>query len=87
VVFGIRPDDIHSPDYPAPEIKPTPVKAKVDVTGMMGNEFMLHMLAGDWPFLARVDTRTQANPGDELTLDFDLSLMHAFDQDTTKRIF
>jgi len=87
VVFGIRPDDIHSPDYPAPEINPTPVKAKVDVTEMMGNEFMLHMLAGEWSFLARVDTRTKAEPGDELTLDFDISLMHAFDPDTTKRLF
>jgi len=37
--------------------------------------------------LARVDTRTKADPGDELTLDFDLSLMHAFDPETTQRIF
>ena len=86
VIFGIRPDDIHSPDYPAPEINPTPVKAKVDVTEMMGSEFMLHMLAGQWSFLARVDTRTKANPGDELTLDFDLSQMHAFDPATGRRL-
>ena len=86
IIFGIRPDDIHSPDYPAPEINPTPVKAAVDVTEMMGSEFMLHMLAGEWSFLARVDARTKVNPGDEITLDFDLSKMHAFDADTTRRI-
>ena len=86
VIFGIRPDDIHSPDYPAPEINPTPVKAKVDVTEMMGSEFMLHLLAGEWPFLARVDARTRVSPGEEISLDFDLSKMHAFDTGTTKRI-
>ncbi len=87
VIFGIRPDDIHNPKYLVPGIKAQPVRAKVDITEMMGNEYYLHMLIGDWPFEARVDNRTEARPGQEIELVFDMSKMHAFDPETEEAIY
>jgi multiple sugar transport system ATP-binding protein len=86
VVFGIRPEDIHAPEYLAPGIAASPIKARVDVTEMMGNEIFLHMVAGKWEFLARVDSRTRARPGETIELVLNMSKMHAFDTETQVRI-
>jgi len=48
----------------------------------MGNEFYLHMLSGDKQFLARVDARTAARPGQEIELVFNMAKMHIFDLET-----
>jgi multiple sugar transport system ATP-binding protein len=82
IVFGIRPEDIYSPQYIVPGIVASPIRAKVDVTELMGNEFYLHMLSGDKQFLARVDARTEARPGQDIELVFNMANMHAFDPDT-----
>jgi len=82
IVFGIRPEDIHSPEYIAPGIIASSIRANVDVTELMGNEFYLHMLSGEKPFLARVDARTAARPGQEIELVFNMGNMHAFDSET-----
>jgi len=82
IIFGIRPEDIHSPEYIAPGIIASSVRAKVDVTELMGNEFFLHMLSGDKPFLARVDARTAARPGQDIELVFNMAKMHVFDSET-----
>jgi len=84
IVFGIRPEDIHSPEYMAPGIIATSIRAKVDVTELMGNEFFLHMLSDDKSFLARVDARTPARPGQEIELVFNMGNMQAFDVETQK---
>jgi len=82
IIFGIRPEDISSPKYIAPGIIASPIRAKVDVTELMGNEFYLHLLTGDTPFLARVDARTEARPGQDIELVFNMAKMHAFDAET-----
>jgi len=82
IIFGIRPEDIHSPQYIAPGIIASSIRATVDVTELMGNEFFLHMLSGDKPFLARVDARTAARPGQDIELVFNMANMHAFDPET-----
>ncbi len=53
---------------------------------MMGNEIFLHNIIGRWQFLARVDSRTKARPGEEIELVLDMSKMHAFDPATQARI-
>ncbi len=63
-----------------------PVKAKVEVTELMGNEFFLHLIAGDKPFLARVDSRTSARPGQDIEVVFGMDEMHAFDPKTGQAI-
>jgi len=86
VVLGIRPEDIHAPEYLMRNISAAPIRAKVDVTELMGNEFYLHMVAGSWEFLARVDARTEARPGQEIELVFNMDRMHAFDTGSEARI-
>ena len=88
IVYGLRPEDVHDPEFVPPNIQTAPVDGKVDVTELMGNEIFLHMVTkdGEQPFLARVDPRTKARPGNELRVAFDMSKVHAFDPETQKAI-
>jgi multiple sugar transport system ATP-binding protein len=85
ITFGIRPEHIHDPKYMLPGMV-APVKAKVEVTELMGNEFFLHLVAGDKPFLARVDSRTSARPGQDIEVVFGMDEMQAFDPETGQAI-
>jgi len=86
VIFGIRPENVHDQEYQPPNIETAPVTAMVDVTELMGNEIFLHLVEGGKPFLARVDPRTRARPGQEVRVVFDMARMHAFDPDTKQAI-
>jgi multiple sugar transport system ATP-binding protein len=79
VIFGIRPEDIHNPEYAPPSIIAETVDAKVDVTELMGNEIFLYMLNGDHSFVGRVDPRTRVEMGDEIQVTFNMDNMHIFD--------
>jgi multiple sugar transport system ATP-binding protein len=79
VIFGIRPEDIHNPEYAPPSIIAEPVETKVDVTELMGNEIFLYMVNGDHNFVARVDPRTRVEMGDEMEVVFNMENFHIFD--------
>ena len=83
VIFGIRPENVHDPEFQPAHIRASMVKAHVDVTEMMGNETFLHLVAGK-TFLARVDPRTGARPCQEMDVAFDMDRMHAFDPETER---
>jgi multiple sugar transport system ATP-binding protein len=85
VIVGIRPEDIDAgvrPDQSAY----VPVEARVEVVEFLGNEFQLHLSAGGRTFVARVDTRTQTQPGASLRVGFDRSKLHVFDKETGEAI-
>jgi multiple sugar transport system ATP-binding protein len=86
VVFGMRPEDIHNPDFTPPGITPAPVEGTVEVTELMGNEIFLHMRAGDDLFVARVDPRSRYSMDDKASLTFNMANMHIFDQATEQAI-
>jgi multiple sugar transport system ATP-binding protein len=86
VIFGVRPEDIHDLEYAPPGISGTTIKARVEVTELMGNEVFLHLLAGDRPFLARVPPRTRARPGQMVEVALDMFRMHAFDLQTERAL-
>jgi multiple sugar transport system ATP-binding protein len=79
VIFGIRPEDIHNPDFAPPGIHAEPIQAKVDVTELMGNEIFLYLIAGKNSFVARVDPRTRFNIGDRVQVAFNMDNFHIFD--------
>jgi len=79
IIFGIRPEDIHTPQYAPPSIIAEPVEVKVDVTELMGNEIFLYLVNGEHSFIARVDPRTTAEFGDEMTVVFNMDNFHIFD--------
>lgn len=86
VVFGIRPEDIHNPVFIPPNIHTENVTVKVDVTELMGNEILLYLLAGENPFVARVDPRTDFKIGEMVDVAFNMDNFHLFDAETEEAI-
>jgi multiple sugar transport system ATP-binding protein len=85
VVVGIRPEDIDAGAITG-QNGHIPVDASVDVVEFLGNEFQLHLSAGGQTFVARVDTRTQTQPGNSLRVGFNRSKLHVFDKQTEEAI-
>jgi multiple sugar transport system ATP-binding protein len=79
IIFGIRPEDIHTPMYAPPGIIAEPVHANVDVTELMGNEIFLYLVNGAHNFIARVDPRTDVKYGEEADVVFNMDNFHIFD--------
>ncbi len=79
VIFGIRPEDIHNPDFVPANIHASPVESKVDVTELMGNEIFLYLIAGKNNYVARVDPRTRFQIGDQVQVVFNMDNFHIFD--------
>jgi multiple sugar transport system ATP-binding protein len=86
VIFGTRPEDIFTAQYAAPGISPARLVADVDVTELMGNEIFLYLLTGKKQFIARVDPRTHARPGEQIDLVVNMDNMHLFDPQTEKTL-
>jgi multiple sugar transport system ATP-binding protein len=80
LIFGIRPDDIHDPNYAPPSIQAAPVEITVDVTELMGNEIFVYMLSGDSTFVGRLDPRSKVNIGDKVQVIFNMDNMHLFEK-------
>ncbi len=79
MILGIRPEDIHNPDFLPPGIHIAKTKAKVDVTELMGNEIYLYLVIGEHSFVARVDPRSRYTVGQEIDLVFNMDKIHLFD--------
>jgi multiple sugar transport system ATP-binding protein len=82
VVIGVRPEDIHDAAFVPPGLITEKVPATVDITELMGNEIFLYLTSVDRTFLARVDPRTNARPGQRMDVAVDMDRMHAFDPET-----
>ncbi|MBI3169392.1 MAG: sn-glycerol-3-phosphate ABC transporter ATP-binding protein UgpC [Chloroflexi bacterium] len=86
VVFGIRPENIHDPEFAPVNIHGEKVAAKVDVTELMGNETFLYLVNGKNTFIGRVDPRSSKRVGDDMQVIFDMDKFHIFDVDTEEAI-
>ena len=62
------------------------IKAKVEVTELMGAETYLYLNCEGNNFTARVDPSTLAKSGDEITVALDTNKIHIFDKETEKTI-
>ncbi len=82
VVFGIRPEDTHDPEFAPPGIEAALVDARVDVTELMGNEVIVYFVTEHLEFLGRFDPRTNARVGNEIQAALNLDRMHIFDKQT-----
>jgi len=80
VVFGIRPDDIHNPEYSPLNIHGERVKAKVDVVELMGNEILVYLVSEKGNnFVGRVDPRSKYVIGETVEMVFNMDNSHIFD--------
>ncbi len=87
IIFGVRPEDIHHPQYIPSGVSEQLVEATVDVTELMGNEIFVYMQAGeDQNLIARVDPRADLRPGDKVQMAVNTNKIHIFDRTTEKNI-
>jgi multiple sugar transport system ATP-binding protein len=86
IIFGMRPENICDPECQPAGTDAAPVTAMVDVTEVMGSEVFLHLVADGKLFMARVDPRTSARPGQEIRVEFDMARMHVFDPETEQAV-
>ncbi|MBK8821236.1 MAG: TOBE domain-containing protein [Anaerolineales bacterium] len=86
VVFGIRPENIHDPEFAPQNIHGEKVSSKVDVTELMGNETLLYLVSGKNTFVGRVDPRSKLRVGDTTQVIFDMDKFHIFDASTEEAV-
>ncbi len=87
ITLGIRPEDIHIKEYLPTGIDTLAVvPARVDVIELMGNELFIYLVSGKHQFLARVDPRAKARPGQDIELVFNMANLHSFDPTSGKAI-
>jgi multiple sugar transport system ATP-binding protein len=86
VIFGIRPEDIHDPQYAPPGIQAAMLEGQVDVTELMGNEVIVYLLTGEYQYLARVDPRTDFRVGNQVQVAMNMANAHIFDRQTEEAI-
>jgi multiple sugar transport system ATP-binding protein len=86
VILGIRPEDIHDEPLFIDSSQGSKIVAHIEVSELTGAETMIYSNIESQEFIARVDSRTDINPGDRLELAFDMNKAHFFDKETERRI-
>ena len=76
VTFGIRPEAVleDGGDSPHPALV-----ARVEVVERMGSETLVHLRAGERPFIAKFGPHARPRPGDALPVRLDLARARFFD--------
>jgi multiple sugar transport system ATP-binding protein len=86
VVFGMRPEHLHAPEFAPPGIIAAKMKATVEVVELLGHELHLYLNSGKNSMVATVDTRFTVTAGNEIDLVMDMNNLHIFDKDTEQAI-
>jgi len=81
VVFGIRPEDIVTPQSGHENIN-----AKVSVAELTGAEFMLYASVGGHELVVRAGAANDYAAGDNIGIQFDMNKCHFFDAETEMAI-
>jgi multiple sugar transport system ATP-binding protein len=80
LILGIRPEDLHDPEFTPPGVVAGHIPSEVDVTELMGSSVNLYLLAGGKQFVAIVDPRTRARVGNKVDIVANMSNFHIFDK-------
>jgi multiple sugar transport system ATP-binding protein len=86
VILGIRPEDIHDPQYQPSNIIPASFDANVDVVEQMGHEKVIYLEESGKTFLARMDPRSSASVGQRMQVVINTGNIHLFDAQTEKAL-
>ena len=86
VIFGIRPEDIHSEQAFLETWPNAVVESQVVVSELLGSTIQLYQKVDGTEFVAIVNSRDYHKPGDKVKMGFDVNKAHFFDKDTTKAI-
>ena len=82
LILGIRPEHITS----EPSLNGTILRTKVEVSELTGAELMVYSNVEGQEFIARIDSSSQVQPGDDIELSFNLERGHFFDKESELRI-
>ena len=82
IVMGIRPEDLHGEGIVADTYPTAHFQFDVDVSELLGHEFILHGKWGKQRLEAKVAARMEARAHETIELAMDLSKVHFFDQET-----
>ena len=86
VVFGMRPEHVHAPEFAPPNILASPMEGTVEVVELLGHEQHLFINSGRNSLVATVDTRMSVGFGNKINLVMDMTNMHLFDKNTEQAI-
>ena len=88
LTFGIRPEHLEDITLLPPDAKDeSRITSPVDVVEHLGNELLVYMTVAGKTIVARLDPRSSAHTGGEVTLHVDTDHIHLFDTDTGAAIF
>lgn len=79
IIFGLRPEDVHDPDYTPPGVNPAEVDSQIRVKEPMGNELILYLERDGVEFVGRVDPRSKADIDIHKQIVFNMDNMHIFE--------
>lgn len=82
VVIGVRPEDVRITDG----MKENGLSGVVEVVENMGSEKFLYLNNGNENISAKVGRETMVEPGDSVSIGFNLSKVHFFDKESGERI-
>ena len=84
--WGIRPEDLHGEGIVADTYPTSHFMFDVEVSELLGHEFILHGRFGKQRLEAKVAARIEARPHEDIELAMDLSKVHFFDKETEETI-
>ncbi|WP_404451646.1 sn-glycerol-3-phosphate ABC transporter ATP-binding protein UgpC [Virgibacillus necropolis] len=86
IILGIRPEDIHDEPLFIESTPETKINAAIEVAELMGAETYLYSKINEQDFIARIDSRTDIDGGEQLDLAFDMNKVHFFNPEDEQRI-
>ncbi|TGA93347.1 ABC transporter ATP-binding protein [Lactobacillus johnsonii] len=86
IVFGIRPEDIHTEPAFLNTWSNAVIDSEVIVSELLGSTIQLYQKVDGTEFVAIVNARDYHKPGDKVKMGFDVNKAHFFDKETTKAI-
>ena len=79
IIFGIRPEDIHSEPAFLAAFPNSVVESEVVVSELLGADSQLYSRVGETEFVSKVDARDFMKPGAKVKMGFDINKAHFFD--------
>ncbi|MBP2057367.1 multiple sugar transport system ATP-binding protein [Lactobacillus colini] len=82
LIFGIRPEDVHTEEVFLEAYPDNIVESTVVVSELLGAETQLYTRIGQTELVSKVDARDFAKPGQKVKMGFEMNKAHFFDPES-----